>query len=133
MFGPKHRLKDLKHCHLQFDRSTVSNSPVVKNLCVHLDEGFNIEKHVRKLVKSCYAQLRSIGRIRPYFSENACKTLVATLVKPRMDYGNSLLHGINNNVMSKLRKIQNSAARLVKRKRKYDHITPDKPLFIFKI
>jgi hypothetical protein len=38
-----------------------------------------------------------------------------------MDYGNAILYGINNNVLSKLQRVQNTAARLITRKRKYDH------------
>ena len=84
-----------------------------------------MEKHVSALVRSCFTQIRYIGRIRQYLSESACKTLVATLVTSRLDYANALLYGINKSAMSKLQMVQNSAARLVTRKRKFDHITPD--------
>jgi hypothetical protein len=63
-----------------------------------------------------------IGQFLP---ESACKTLVATLGTSRIDYGNAILYGINNNVLSKLQRIQNTAARLITRKRKYEHITPE--------
>jgi hypothetical protein len=110
---------------LQFDGCAVSDAPFVKNLGVHFDKALNMEKHVSALVKSCFAQIRTIGRIRPYLTESACKTLVATLVTSRMDYGNAILYGINNNVLSKLQRVQNTAARHITRKRKYDHITPE--------
>jgi hypothetical protein len=38
---------------------------------------------------------------------------------------NAILYGINNSVLSKLQTAQNTAARLITRKRKYDHITPE--------
>jgi len=41
-----------------------------------------------------------------------------------MDYCNSLLLGINDNDLKKLQLIQNAAARIVTRHRKFDHITP---------
>ena len=84
-----------------------------------------MENHVCVLVKSCFAQIRTIGRIRPYLSESACKTLVTTLVTSGLDYGNVILYGINNNVLSTLQRVQNTAARLITRKRKYDNITPE--------
>jgi uncharacterized protein YfeS len=90
----------------------ISDAPFVKNLGVHFDKALNMEKHVSVLVKSCFAQIRTIGRIRPYLSESACKTLVAILVTSRIDYGNAILYGINNNVLSKLQRVQNTAARL---------------------
>jgi hypothetical protein len=64
----------------------------------------------------------TIGRIKPYLSESACKTLVATLVTSRIDYGNAILYAINNNVLSKLQRVQNTAARLITRKRKYANL-----------
>ena len=42
----------------------------------------------------------------------------------RLDYCNSLCHGINEGLLNKLQHIQNAAARLVTDTRKYDHITP---------
>jgi hypothetical protein len=44
----------------------------------HFDKALNMEKHVSVLVKSCFSQIRTIGSIRPYLSESACKTLVAS-------------------------------------------------------
>jgi hypothetical protein len=41
----------------------------------------------------------------------------------RLDYGNSLLFGINKELINKLLRIQNHAARLIYRIRKRDHIT----------
>ena len=68
-----------------------------------------MEKHVSAMVKSCFAQIRTIERITPYLTESACKTLVATLVTSRMDYGNAILYGINNNVLSKLQRVLSPA------------------------
>ena len=86
VFAPKHRLNDFRNCQLQFDGCVVSDAPFVKNLGVHFDKVLNMEKHVSVLVKSCFAQIRIIGRIRPYLSESACETLVATLITSRIDY-----------------------------------------------
>ena len=42
----------------------------------------------------------------------------------RLDYGNGLLYGIPQVTIQRLQRIQNCAARLVTRTRKYEHITP---------
>ena len=68
--------------------------------------------------------MRSIGRIRPFVTINACKTLVNSLVTSRLDYANVLLCGVNNKVVGKLQRIQNTAARLITQTNKHDHITP---------
>jgi hypothetical protein len=41
-----------------------------------------------------------------------------------MDYGNALKHGVNASIVSKPQRVQNTAARLIIRKKKYEHITP---------
>jgi hypothetical protein len=41
-----------------------------------------------------------------------------------MDYGNALMYGVNASIVSKLQCVQNTAAKLVTRKKKYEHITP---------
>ena len=74
--------------------------------------------------KSCYYQLRNIGQIRSSITEGACRTLVHALVTSRLDYGNGLLYGIPQATLQRLQRIQNCAARLITRTRKYEHITP---------
>ena len=44
-------------------------------------------------------------------------------VTSHLDYGNSLLYGINKTELNKLQLVQNAAARVIDKKLKYDHIT----------
>ena len=83
-----------------------------------------MEKHANAISKSCFFHLRNIGRIRPFITINACKTLVNSLVTSRLDYANVLLCGVNNKVLCKLQRIQNTAARLITKTKKHEHITP---------
>ena len=71
----------------------------------------------------CDHKIRNIGRIQSLISVDACRTLVCSLVTSRLDYGNALLYSTNN-IINKLQYVQNTAARLITRKRKYDSITP---------
>ena len=96
----------------------------VRNLGVIFDKNLTMEKQVSSVLKSCFHQIRTIGSIRQYITTDACKTLVHSLVTSRLDYGNALLYGITTALMCRLQKVQNSAARLVTRTRKHDHITP---------
>ena len=83
-----------------------------------------MEQQASAIRRSCFQQIRNIGRIRSLISVDACRTPVCSLVISRLDYGNALLYGTNNNIISKLQRVQNTAARLITRKRKYDSITP---------
>ena len=68
--------------------------------------------------------LYSIGKIRKCLSEETTATLVNALITSRLDYANAILYGIPKYLIHKLQLVQNSAARLVCRKRKHDHVTP---------
>ena len=73
---------------------------------------------------SAYYHLYAISTIRHCLTTEACKTLVYVLVITRLEYGNAMLYGITAALMTKLQKVQNSAARLIARQRKHQHITP---------
>ena len=71
-------------------------------------------------------------RIRPYQHNAACSfrwlykknTLVSAFVLSRLDYCNSILLGCSNHLLEKLQKVQNSAARLILKAHKRDHVSP---------
>ena len=72
----------------------------------------------------CFLQLRKISTIRRYITTEACETLIHALITSRLDYASSLLYGLPKPQIRRLQVVQNMAARVVKRVRKYDHITP---------
>ena len=97
---------------------------VVRDLGVFFDSTMTMENHVANICKMCYCQLRIIGHLRPYLTQEVAKQLVHSLVISRIDYCNSLLLGISKQLLNKLQRLQNAAARVITRVRKYDHITP---------
>ena len=113
---------DINEIELQLD--TVSFSTSVSDLGVILDNQHKMTDHVAALCRSCFFQLRQIRSIRRLLTSDARKTLVNAFVMSRLDYCNSMCHGINEGLLNKLQHIQNAAARLVTDTRKYDHITP---------
>ena len=80
--------------------------------------------HVKSVVKKSSFHLRNIGKARRVLTEDTTKTVMQSLVMSRLDYCNALLIGIQQDLIAKLQRLQNSAARIVSRTRKYEHITP---------
>ena len=76
------------------------------------------------LVKSCNYQLRRIGQIRKYLTQEAAEKLIHAFVSSRLDNGNALLYGLPDYQIVRLQRIHNTAARILTRKRKFDHISP---------
>jgi len=54
----------------------------------------------------------------------AAKTLVQAFISCRLDYCNSLLYRVTDNIMRRVQSLQNAAARLITGARRRDHITP---------
>lgn len=124
VFAPQQHASSLSDLSVTFDGSTVRPVPVVKSLGVFLDASLCMEMQVTNLSKSCFFFIRRIGKIRHLISESTCKILVQSLVTSRLDYSNSLLFGLPQKTLSKLQRVQYTAARMITRTRKHDHITP---------
>ena len=71
-----------------------------------------------------FFQLRKIASIRNDLTETVTQTLITIVILSRLDDCNSLLSGITVENLTKLEVIQNHAARLIKRTKKSEHITP---------
>ena len=96
----------------------------VRDIGVFLDSGMDMSAQVSRMCQSAYFQLHNIAKIRHCLTVNACKTIVHALITSKLDYGNAVLFGINERLINKLQMTQNSAARLIMRQRRRDHITP---------
>ena len=84
VFAPKHRVKEFSESCLSFDGTIVINASFVKNLGIFSDRTLCMQKQASAITKSCYFQIRNIGRIRSYTTADACKTLVCSLVTSRL-------------------------------------------------
>ena len=99
----------------------ILNKPI-GNLGFVFDPSINMAAHVSKAVKSANYYLRNIGRIRKYLTAESSKSAVISLVTSRFDYCNGLLCGIPEELIRKLQRVQNNAARVITLTKKYDHI-----------
>ena len=68
--------------------------------------------------------MKNIAKIRGIVSKPDLETLIHAFVSSRLDYCNGLLTGLSKRAVRQLQNIQNAAARVLTRTRKYDHISP---------
>lgn len=114
----------LSDSHIMVGEERITLSEAARNLGVVFDRHFNMQSHVQRICRSSYAQLRTIARVRSVLPQKTAETLVHAFITSRLDYCNALMYGLPTSTISKLQRVQNSAARVVTRSRKYDHITP---------
>lgn len=87
------------------------------------DSEMKMTVHVTNTIRICYGKLREISSIRKYITLEVAQTLVQSLVISHLDYGNGLLYGISEQLLTKLQRVQNAAARIILGYKKYDHIS----------
>ena len=85
---------------------------------------YSMSLQINAISKSCFLELRRISSIRKFLSHQAVKTLVCSKILPRLDYCNSIFIGMTESNFKRLQRIQNCAAKLIYKKKKFDHVTP---------
>ena len=88
-----------------------------------MDSHLSMSHQVSAVCKSCNFHLYTLSSIRRYLAVEATRNAVQALITSRLDYCN-LLVAITSAQVNQLQKIQNKAARLVKRTPRLHHITP---------
>ena len=111
-FGTSNSLKMFSGTNLCLRIETDTNSPtkIIRDLGVLL-----MTTHVNKISGVCFYQLRRLKRIRRILGPDITARLVSAYIISRLDYLNSVLAGLPKSTTAPLQRVQNSAARLVKR------------------
>ncbi len=123
LIGPNNSTQNLLDYNLQLDGCPVTSS-TVKNLGVILDSNLSFEKHISNVTKTAFFHLRNIAKLRNMLPVSDAEKLVHAFMTSRLDFCNALLGGCPASSINKLQIVQNAAARVLTRSRKYDHITP---------
>ncbi len=121
--GPKNSTQNILDHNLQLDGCPVPSS-TVKNMGVVLDVNLSFDNHISNVTKTAFLHLRNIAKLRNMLSVSDAEKLVHAFMTSRLDYCNALLGGCPASSINKLQIVQNAAARVLTRSRKYDHITP---------
>ena len=95
----------------------------VRNVGAYFDKHMTMEQHVKSKYRAAYAQLYNIGKVRKYLDHQSAEKLIRALVHSHINDCNALLIGLPKYLIQKLQMVQNTAARVLYRIGKYDHIT----------
>ena len=93
--------------------NSISPINIVNNLGVTFDLGNTFTGHITKVCRACNYHLIDLRRIRIFLSVETAALLANSLISNRLDYSNSLLHGISKYNVAKLQKIQNALCRIM--------------------
>ena len=96
----------------------------VRDLGVVFDQYLTFHYHISGIYKYNHFHLRSIGRIRNLLTFDATAQLIYALITIILDFCNNILYNLPNNQIEILQRIQNKAARMLKRIPWRNHMTP---------
>ena len=123
--GSRQQLLKVNPDSILLGASTVKFQSSVTNLGVVLDSNLSMKDHVSRMCRASYYQLRQLRVIRRSLTTGACTQLVHALVNSRLDYCNSLLSGVTDQLLSQLQSVLRASARLVLQRRKFDPVSSD--------
>jgi len=122
--GSRHNIDRLTVHEVPVLSSTVGVVGSAHNLGVVTDSRLSMADHVASVCRSASYHLRQIRSTLQSFSRDTAKTLVQAFISSRLDYCNSVLYGITNNLLQRLQFVQNAAARLITQTGRREHISP---------
>ena len=83
-----------------------------------------MDNHITSVCQSCYFHIRNIASIRRYLDQEIAAQIIHAFITSKLDYCNSLLIGLTEKSLSRLKKIQNTAVRIITLCHSRDNITP---------
>jgi len=102
---------------------TVTPTTSVRDLGIYIDSDLSMRTQVTRTVAGCFAVLRQLRSIRRSVPDPVFQSLVVSLVLTKLDYGNATLTGLPAYQYRRLQSVLNAAARLIYRRRRFDHVT----------
>ena len=123
IIGTEKKLPKVTITDIMVGSSRIEPSEKARNLGVLFDEHMNLKDHINNVRKNGFFHVRNLSLIRDYLDKDVANMAAHAFITSTLDYGNSLLYGLPAEEIRKLQLVQNASARVVAKKRKYDHIT----------
>ena len=95
-----------------------------RNLGATFDSTMSMDVHTNLTVRNIHYYIRQIGKIRGHLDDETAAKVIQALITSRLDINNALLAGTSKSNINRLQIAQNTAARLLTRTKRTEHITP---------
>ena len=122
-FGSKTMIKRITRTNITVCDDMISCSPCIKLLGSYLDQSLTMSIHITKKCSLAMWNLSWIRSIKNCLDIDSLKTTVQALCISHLDYNNALLYGLPTKDINHLQHVQNSCAKLVLGKNRYDSST----------
>ena len=122
LFGAPHQLSQIDCQNIRLCETDIAIASETMCLGVLLDSTLTFAPHVRRLAGRCFYHLRQLRTVRRSLTDDS-KTMAHSFVINRIDYCNNVLYGMSVVHMRPLQNVLNSAARVVMKMSKFQHIT----------
>src|SRR6218665_3686456 len=122
-FGTRQQLAKLNLDDLGNKFPSYTFLATVRDLGVLLDQELTFAPNLHRLSRDCYYQLRQLRTVARSLRASAATTLVHAFITSRLDYCSTLYTGLPTCRLSCLERVMRSAARLIGKIQKFDHVT----------
>lgn len=111
---------DRSFSQMKLDATEILPSSEARNLGFIFNSKFDLSSHVSNLRKTSFYQLRKLIDISQFVTKNQLCTLMHAFITSRLDFCNSLFYDIPKYQLRSIQNIQNAAAKVVTKAKKYD-------------
>ena len=111
----------------RLDNCEITPTNAAKNLGFWFDDHMSLEKQINHVSRTCYQNLRKIGRIGSKLTKSLKIQLVHSFIHSMIDYCNGTYFALTRFLLQKLQKIQNASVRFIlglKGKDRFQSMTP---------
>ena len=124
VFGSRHMISKVPDFRLSLLGKELILVQSAKDLGVTFDLSLSFDCHIVKTVSSCISSLAQINRVKHVLDKSLLTLIIRSIVFSKLYYCSSVYANITASNISKLQAVQNFAARIIMKSRKFDHITP---------
>jgi len=122
--GSSQQLSQISITDIPLQSTTIRVGEVAGDLGVIIDSKLSLSAHAAALCRTGFYHLRQLHPMLRSITHEAARTRIQAFISSHLDYCNSLLYGVSDNLIRRVQSVQNAAARLLTEAGRRDHISP---------